>query len=58
MSAFGFTPKDDVVDAIETLAKEEFARGKTPREIVESIMDAVTCGLDRSLAELSRQNVG
>ena len=45
MSAFGYTPKDDVVEAIETLAKAEHDRGKTPREIVESVLEASMCGL-------------
>ena len=58
MGAFGFTPKDDVVDAIETLAKEEALRGKTPREIVESIMEAATYGIDCALLGMSNHTVG
>jgi undecaprenyl pyrophosphate synthase len=58
MSAFGYTPKDDVVEAIETLAKAEHDRGKTPREIVESVLEASMCGLDRALADMNKLPVG
>lgn len=57
MSAFGFWEKDNVVDAIETLAKFERERGKTPRQIVESILEATTYGLNSSLYELRDEKV-
>ena len=57
MSAFGFSPKDEVVYAIETLAKEERLRGKNPRQIIESIMEAATYGIDAALYDLRDEKV-
>lgn len=57
MSAFGFSPKDEVVDAIKLLAEEEFKRGKTPKEIIESIMDATMCGIRYSSFDLKDEKV-
>lgn len=57
MSAFGFLEKDNVVDAIEVLAKFERERGKTPRQIVESILEATTYGLNSALYELRDEKV-
>lgn len=58
MSAFGFHPKDEVVSAIEELAKEERLRGKTTRQIVESIMEATAYGIDAVLYNLSDEEKG
>jgi len=52
MSAFGFDPKDAVVEAILDLAREEKLRGKSLREAVESIMEATTYGIHSVLYEL------
>lgn len=57
MSAFGFWEKDNLVDAIEVLAKFERERGKTPRQIVESIMEASTYGINSALYELRDEKV-
>lgn len=57
MSAFGWIPKDEVVEAIEKLAEEEALLGRSPREIVESIMDAATCGINQALLKLKDQKV-
>jgi hypothetical protein len=57
MSAFGYIPKDDLIDAIKHLASAESERGANPREIVESIMEAVTYGIDSALCELGDQKV-
>lgn len=57
MSAFGFWEKDNVVEAIEVLAKFERERGKTPRQIVESILEATTYALDSALYELREEKV-
>ncbi|MBL0320644.1 MAG: hypothetical protein IPP74_15320 [Alphaproteobacteria bacterium] len=57
MSAFGWIPKDEVVEAIERLAEEEALLGRSPREIVESIMDATTCGINQALLKLKDQKV-
>lgn len=58
MSAFGYYPKDAVVSAIEELAEEERKRGKNPRQIVESIMEAATYGIDAALYNLSDEKAG
>jgi hypothetical protein len=57
MSAFGYIPKDDVVDAIKELASAENERGANPREVVESIMEAVAYGINSALYELGDQKV-
>jgi len=57
MSAFGFYEKDEVVEAISMLAKQERERGKSPREIVESIMEATTYGINIALYELKDEKV-
>jgi len=57
MSAFGFYEKDSVVDAIETLAKAERDRGKTPKQVVESIMEAMTYGISSALYEVRDEKV-
>lgn len=57
MSAFGWTPKDEVVDAIERLAEEETMLGRSPREIVESIMEATMCGINQALFKLKDKKV-
>lgn len=57
MSAFGYYEKDEVVEAIGMLAKQERERGKTPREIVESIMEATTYGINTALYELRDEKV-
>lgn len=54
MSAFGNHDKDEVVEAIKTLAKSEHEKGKTPREVVTSIMEAVTYGLDSAMFDLNQ----
>lgn len=51
MSAFDFFEKDEVVESIKTLAKEEKNRGKETPEIVNSIMEAVNYGLTEVLWE-------
>jgi hypothetical protein len=58
MSAFGFYEKDEVVDAIKTLAKYEKESGKTPRQIVESILEAQTYAMDQVLFELLENKSG
>lgn len=55
MSAFDNYDKDNVVDAIESLARAEQESGATPREIVESIMKTVSYGLDRVMYELTEK---
>lgn len=57
MSAFGYIPKDDLVDAIKELASAENQLGANPREIVESIMEAVSYGINSALYELGDQKV-
>lgn len=57
MSAFGFYEKDEVVEAIRTLAACERENGKSPRKIAESIMEAVAYGLDSALYELRAEKV-
>jgi hypothetical protein len=57
MSAFQYIPKDNVVDAIKELASAESERGASPREVVESIMEAVAYGIDSALCELRDQKV-
>ena len=52
MSAFGFYEKDEVVESIKVLAEVERKNGKNPREVIESIMEAVTCGLDSALYDM------
>lgn len=54
MSAFGNFEKDEVVEAIKALAISEREKGKTPREIVTSIMEAVTYGLDTVMSDLNQ----
>tara|TARA_R110000868_G_scaffold25358_1_gene98840 strand:+ start:108 stop:287 length:180 start_codon:yes stop_codon:yes gene_type:complete len=55
MSAFGFYEKDSVVDAIEILALHELKVGKSSREIVESIMEAVKYGMDMAFFRVELQ---
>lgn len=57
MSAFGYIPKDDLIDAIKHLASAESKRGASPRKVVESIMEAVAYGIDSALCDLSNQKV-
>lgn len=57
MSAFGFYEKDEVVDAIKLLAEAEAAKGKTVRAVVESVMVAVTYGLDHALYNIENKGV-
>ena len=54
MSAFGNYEKDEVVEAIKALAKSEREKGKTPREVVTSIMEAVTYGIDTIMFEMNQ----
>jgi hypothetical protein len=54
MSAFGNFEKDEVVEAIKALAKSELEKGKTPREIITSIMEATTYGIDSVMFELNQ----
>jgi hypothetical protein len=57
MSTFAYIPKDNVVNAIKMLASAENERGASPREVVESIMEAVTYGIDSALCEMKYQKV-
>ena len=57
MSAFGNYEKDNIVDAIEILAKSEYNEGKSPRQIIESIMEAVTYGITSALFDLRDEKV-
>lgn len=51
MTCFGWVPKDDVVRAIEVLAKEEHMRGRTAQEILESLLDATGFGIKYAMSE-------
>lgn len=57
MSAFGNYEKDAVVAAIRELAEKEFALNKTPREIIASILEATTYGMDNALYGLRHMKV-
>jgi len=57
MSAFGNYEKDAVVAAIRELAEKEFELNKTPREIIASILEATTYGIDNALYGLRHQKV-
>ena len=57
MSAFGSYEKDGLVDAIKTLAEAEFALNKTPREIIASIMEATSYGINDALYGLRHMKV-
>ena len=57
MSAFGFYEKDNLVGAIELLAEKERERGKTPKQVVESIMEAMTYGISSALYEVRDERV-
>jgi hypothetical protein len=57
MSAFGFYEKDNLVDAIELLANRERERGKTPKQVIESIVEAMTCGISSALYEMRDEKV-
>lgn len=52
MSAFGDYIKDNVVDAIVELAESEKQKGKTTREIIQSINEVMTYGVDTVLFKL------
>ncbi len=55
MSAFEFYEKDEVVEAIRVLAVELTKQGKTPREAVASIMEAVSYGIDIVMFDLTER---
>jgi hypothetical protein len=57
MSAFDLNEKDDVVEAIKNLAEFESNRGKTPREILQSIMEAVNYSIDSVMYDLRNERV-
>lgn len=49
MSAFGFYEKDEAVETIRILAEELTKQGKSPRETINSIMEAVSYGIDLAM---------
>lgn len=51
MSAFGWHPKDAVVEAIEALAQAEHERGRPAQEILESLLEATAFGVKYSMSE-------
>lgn len=51
MSAFDWYPKDNAVDALLDLAKEEHDRGKTIAEIATSMTEAFTYALRQTIEE-------
>ena len=53
MSAFGNHEKDALVSAIKALAEKEFESNKNPREIIASIIEATSYGIDDVLYGLS-----
>lgn len=57
MSAFGNYEKDNIVDAIKLLAEKEFELNKTPREIIASIMEATSYGINDALYGLRHMKV-
>jgi len=57
MSAFDNYEKDEIVEAIKLLAEKEFLLNKTPREIIASIMEATTYGINDVLYGLRHQKV-
>lgn len=57
MSAFDFREKDNVIDAIVELAMAEENNGKTTREIIVSILEAVNYGIDTALSEQEQKNI-
>lgn len=57
MSAFDNYEKDEVVDAIKNLVKDQNNKGKSPREIVKTVMEVVTYGLDVALYDLKDKQV-
>lgn len=58
MSAFGYYEKDEVVLSIEVLAVEESRRGHSTQQIVESVMEAVTCGLSLAFYSIGDGKAG
>jgi hypothetical protein len=57
LSAFDFREKDNVIDAIVELAMAEENNGKTTREIIVSILEAVNYGIDTALSEQEQKNI-
>lgn len=57
MSAFENYEKDEIVAAIMALSEKEFESGKTPREIIESVMEATSYGINSALYGLRHMKV-
>lgn len=52
MSAFGLWEKDNLIDAIEVLAAYEAALGQSQSDVIRSILEVVTYGIDKHLKNL------
>jgi hypothetical protein len=55
MSAFGNYNKDEVVRTIEELIQAEGDAGRSMSDIIESVMEAVTCGIKYGIYEHLKQ---
>ena len=52
MSAFNDYRKDEIIDYVRLIVKEEFEKGKQPHEIIEEIMKVFTLAINNAVYDL------